>query len=431
MGRDSYTLLKWLETGKPPLLGPQTSALPINQSAIYFYILYPLFLLTNQHPLYALYTSAIIYIFIFILSLYLSKKDSNIQKIILSIFFFFAIHPQFIIQNRYIWNPSLVPPFLLLSLVCLLLLKKSFNNKYLLIFSLSMAMSVSLTYSITPFLIATLILSFFYFKKHFFKILLSLFSSLTLLNLPTIFFELRHGFLLTKSLFNKGVETQTNFSLINQVQNLANYTISSQSTLANLAILLMVLILSFYLLKSKTKNKIIPHLFLLTLLLTLLSPINIQAHYIFAPLVLMFATISLLPKLIFFPLTIVLLLSFLKPSQLQSYFSPAPRSYQQTVSCYQQICADFTNPVFSAVQSDLHPYHHGPEHRYLLKISGCNLKEIETEPNTASHMFIVEDSGTFTPQQTEFYELSLFGDYQLLKTYDCLANFKVSLIEKI
>jgi len=431
MGRDSYTLLQWKLTGKPPLLGPQTSALPINQSAIYFYILYPLFLLTNQNPLYALYTSALIYISIFIFSLYLSKKDSSIQKIILSVFFFFAIHPQFIIQNRYIWNPSLTPPFLLLSIVCLLLLKKSFNNKYLIILTLSIATAVSLSFSIAPFLIAFVILSFFYFKKHFFKILLYLFSSLALLNLPTAFFELRHGFLLTKSLFSKGVETQTNFSFLNQIQNLAKYTISFQTSWINLVILIVILLFSFCLLKSKSKHKIILQLFILTTFLTLISPINIQAHYIFAPLVLIFATISLLPKLIFIPLTIFLLISFLNPTNLSSYFSPAPRTYQQTVSCYQQICTDFAKPVFSAVQSDLHPYHHGPEHRYLLKVSGCNLKEIETEPNTASHMLIVEDSGTFTPQQTEFYELSLFGDYQLIKTYDCLANFKVKLIEKI
>ena len=431
MGRDSYTLLKWKETGKPPLLGPQTSALPINQSAIYFYLLYPLFLLTNQHPYYALYTSAFIYIFIFLLCLNLSKKDLGVQKIILSVFFLFAIHPQFIIQNRYIWNPSLVPPFLLLALVCLLLLIKNFNNKYLIILSLSTATAVSLSFSIAPFLIALLILSFFYFRKYFFRILLYLFSSLVLLNLPTIFFELRHNFLLTKSLFNKGIETQTNFSLINQVQNLSKNTISFQSPWLNLGTLIVLLGLSFYLLKSKSINKIIPQLFLLTLLLTLLSPINIQAHYIFAILVLCFATISLLPKLIFLPLTIVLLFSFLKPSQLQSYFSPAPRTYQQTLSCFQKVCTDFSKPVYSTVQSDLHPYHHGPEHRYLLKISGCNLKEVETEPNSASHMFIIEDSGTFTPQHTEFYELSLFGEYQLVRTFDCPPNFKVSLIEKI
>lgn len=430
MGRDSYTLLKWKETGKPPLLGPQTSALPINQSAIYFYFLYPLFLLTNQNPYYALYTSAFIYIFIFLFCLFLSRKNSNLLNTIFVAFFLFAIHPQFIIQNRYIWNPSLAPPFLLLSLVSLLLAQINFNNKYLALMCLSISIAVSLTYSVAPFLIAFIILSYFYFKKHFFKILIYLFSSLVLINLPTIFFELRHGFLLTKSLLSKGAQTQTNFSLINQVQNLAKYTFSFQTSWLNLAILIVVLILSFYLLKSKTKNKIIPHLFLLTLFITLISPINIQAHYVFAILVLIFVTISLLPKLILIPLAIILSFSFLKPIHLNSYFSPAPRSYQQTKFCYQQICADFKNPVFSAVQSDLHPYHHGPEHRYLLKISGCDLKEIETELTQANHMFIIEDSGTFTPQQTKFYELSLFGDYQFINSFECLPNLKVSLIEK-
>jgi len=38
-GRDMAVLQSWQNTGKIPLLGPQTSALPINQSAIYFYLL--------------------------------------------------------------------------------------------------------------------------------------------------------------------------------------------------------------------------------------------------------------------------------------------------------------------------------------------------------------------------------------------------------
>lgn len=44
IGRDYLVLLEWYQSGKPPLLGPQNSAVPFNQSAFYFYLFF-LFLL--------------------------------------------------------------------------------------------------------------------------------------------------------------------------------------------------------------------------------------------------------------------------------------------------------------------------------------------------------------------------------------------------
>ena len=89
------------------------------------------------------------------------------------------------------------------------------------------------------------------------------------------------------------------------------------------------------------------------------------------------------------------------------------------------------DPVFVSVQSDMHPYHNGPEHRYLLKKTGCDVQKIETEPHAASKMIVIEDMGTFTPQKTNYYELTLFGDYQLTKIWACQDNFKVNLLDQI
>lgn len=48
MGRDLLVLWESWEHKKPFLLGPQNSALPFNQPALYFYSLYPAFLLTGM-----------------------------------------------------------------------------------------------------------------------------------------------------------------------------------------------------------------------------------------------------------------------------------------------------------------------------------------------------------------------------------------------
>src|SRR5579859_5725503 len=113
MGRDSLALLDWAQTGKPPLLGPQTSALPFNQGAVYYYLLYPLFRLMQHSPFSAILTSAIVYVVTFsALFYFLRNKPTQVRALFVSIFFI-TIIPQYIIQQRFVWNPSLATPFLL------------------------------------------------------------------------------------------------------------------------------------------------------------------------------------------------------------------------------------------------------------------------------------------------------------------------------
>src|SRR5579859_1105498 len=80
MGRDSLALLDWAQTGKPPLLGPQTSALPFNQGAVYYYLLYPLFRLMQHSPFSAILTSAIVYVVTFsALFYFLRNKPTQVR----------------------------------------------------------------------------------------------------------------------------------------------------------------------------------------------------------------------------------------------------------------------------------------------------------------------------------------------------------------
>ncbi|MGI5841559.1 MAG: hypothetical protein ACOX6N_05070, partial [Patescibacteria group bacterium] len=430
-GRDFYALQTWLEKGTPPLLGPQTSALPINQSAFYFYLLLPLFYLTNQSPISPIITGIIFYISSFITSLLISKKHPQIQKTILVVFFLFTVHPQVISQTRYIWNPSFAPPLLLLSLTSFLLLIKEYKTLYMWVLSASIALAVSFTYSIAPFIFVILLFSFLFIRKYFLKILLTFLISLIFFNLPTIVFDLRHHFLLTTSLLTKNHPVQNQLDPISKVNNASQYLLATNNQSLNVALLAIAIAIALFLLiKLKGKQKILPLLFLSTLLATLISPFTFQAHYIFAVLTLLFATLSLLPNPILIIVLIIFSFFYATPKQLSSYFKPAPRTYNQMLSCFQQVCSEIKDPVFVSVQSDTHPYHNGPEHRYLLKKTGCKVKEIENEPQSAVKMLVIEDSGTFNPKSTNYYELTLFGNYQFTRKWACQDNFQVNLLDR-
>jgi len=63
LGRDLFVLQKWSNNLlKPPLLGPQTSVVSFNQSAIYFYYLFPFFLLMSHSVYSTLVASIMLYI---------------------------------------------------------------------------------------------------------------------------------------------------------------------------------------------------------------------------------------------------------------------------------------------------------------------------------------------------------------------------------
>ena len=422
MGRDAYTLLNWLRSGKPPLLGPQTSALPINQSAIYFYMLYPLFLLTHQSPLFALYTNAIVYIFSFLFCLHLTKHSSKLQKSLLLIFFLIIIHPQYIIQNRYIWNPSFVTPFLLICLTSFSLLHHKVTNKLLVLFTLSLSMALSLSYSIAPVAIALILYSFFKFKQHFIKILLYLCLGLFLTNIGTVAFEIRHGFLLTKTLFDRGVTNQQGISLLVKITDLISHTTSiSHQSLA------IIIFTSFFFLKKSVNKKI----FILSVLLYILAPIKPQAHYIFGLTTLVFFIVSTQTKFIKLIYLALFLILYINPKTISSYFKPAPRTYQQMSSCYQKFCRNHTQALFVSVNSIYHPYHFGPEHRYLLAKNGCNVIDIENYPDQANHMAVISDGGTYQHNQTKYHELTMFGKSEEIETFTCQPNLSIHLLKKI
>jgi len=436
MGRDMMVLNTWQETGKPPLLGPQTSALPFNQSAIYFYILYPAFLISNGSPMSSLFTLASLYIFAFIIGLFLlNKYKSLVSSYLLTVpFFLLSIHPQYITQGRFVWNPSFVTPFLISSILSFYILINKFSHKLLAVFSLSIAIAVSLSYSVAPLLIIFALYWLLFNRKNFIKYFLYIFASFFIINLPTIFFELRHKFLLTSSLFTKNSPVQDGVDFFTKINNLSQFIFSLQSQNLNMVIFISSLLLSLVLLYKNFKSKynlqfITSFLYLGIVATSFVTPVSTQAHYIFAFTSLLFIVLSTLHNIFLIPIIIFFMYFYLQPNIIKNYFKIAPRTLTSLQQCFTQYCHDFDKSSFVSVNSNFHPFHNGPEHRFLLKKAGCKIHDIETENGNSKYMTLVLDNGKYD-SKTKYYELDLFGNHKEVSRLKCQENFEIVTLEK-
>ncbi|MDD2224776.1 MAG: hypothetical protein PHP97_01285 [Candidatus Shapirobacteria bacterium] len=434
VGRDLLVLQNWQLSGKPPLLGPQTSVIPFNQSSIYFYYLYIFYIITNGSVFSALFANAFLYIAMYIFGLIVFKKDKKITTILNISFFLISIHPQYIAQSRFVWNPSLVTPFIMSSFFSFYLLTQKYSKIRLWIFSLSIAAAISLSYSVIPLFIAIFIYWLIFYQKYFFKIFFSIFTSFLFLNITTVFFELRHNFLLTKSLLFKSASPQSGISINEKFNDIAKFVIDLPSQNINQYVLLIFVFLSIILITRQFKNKNITlftsFIFLLTFLTYFILPVSAQAHYVFPIICLLFILITSQPIIRSIIIVFLLSLLYLTPANLNSYFQKAPRTYSQMEQCFKEYCQKNPEPINVSVSSSYHPYHNGPEHRYLLKKSGCNVQVLE-DGQKAKTMALVLDNNTFDPEKSNFYELSLFGPYQTRDTFNCLPNFQIlNLINK-
>lgn len=430
MGRDFLVLYDWQNSGKIPLVGPQTSALPVNQSPVYYYFLMPFYLLTSHSPYSALIANATVYLFCFLLGLYLTKTNKVLTKATFITFLLFIFHPQHILQNRFVWNPSLLPPILFLSLVLIFLFIEKAKTKYLFFSSGLLCLAVSLNYSVLPLLIVYFLIIIIYKPEFFRKFVLYTAVLFVSFNL-TALAQLGKRFILTGTLVRPDQVFQTGSALKQKLTDYIIYVLGLKPWPVSGFLLGTIFLSSLYLsIFSRTRFlKLSARIFLGASILTLLSPFNLLAHYIFAITTSFFLFLSFLNWRIKLPLVLLLLFFWLQPGQIFGYFKNVPRTYQQMDSCFKQFCSQFKEPLFVSVQSDLYPYHYGPEHRYLMIKNGCRVRQIEKEPNAANYMAVVLDSSSFS-SDTRYYELDLFGKYRRDRTLTCQANFSVVLLKK-
>ncbi len=441
MGRDSLVLLDWQEAKKPPLLGPQTSALPFNQSAVYFYLLYPMFLLTQGSPFAAVYTLDIYYVVIFSLTFLMvyRTKQKDAMIIFLCSLLLMIFHPQFIIQNRFVWNPSFVGPLILFSYFAFYFLTQHFTRRKIVALGGALALATSLSYSVIPIVIGFGVASIYFFRKKCLWIGVSLAAWLAFFNLPTLLFELRHHFLLTQMMLNQPKVKQVNIDLPSKMKNIFDFMFTAMTPdwervlAAFFAFFVLVSAFIYWKMRNQKQSKnagsrsFLAAFVILAVgvAMTMVLPIPILAHYIFGVVVLGCILIATFPVPLRNGIMVIFIgmwaFSFLN----QQYTKPAVRTVSQMESCYRNFCLYEKEPLFVSMQSGLLPFHNGPEHRYLLKKAGCTVKDIETEAGQADTMAIVVESSEFQFGQTDYNELSAFGPKKLGKTYTCQDNLQV------
>ena len=433
MGRDFLTLWQWKQDGKPPLLGPQTSALPFNQSAIYFYLLYPFYLLSGQSFYATLIAYTTFYIAAFILGLYLLRSHPRLEKSLLLVFLLISVHPQYIIQGRFVWNPSFVTPCVLTAFYSLMvyLEQKKPQKLLLMISAFSLALATGFSYSLVPTLIAFLVLILYRRRQIFLNYFFYVILSLLLVNLPTLVFELRHGFLLSKMMLFGDKLVQGDSSFLNRLLNLNKFSFATNWSWTMLYMILLAVFV--YMSKLKEKNNFLGNsllLFLFTLAITLLAPVPIHSHYVFGILPLFFLTVSFLrPKFIFLS-AVFFYIIFMKVALQFDYFAPIRNDLKTLTSCAENFCQTHNQALFVANQSKYHPYHNAMEWNYLLSNAGCKVKNINLENGSAAQMLVVLDDSSYSHGETSFYELTLFGKSQEIEHLSCSDTLKMVLLQK-
>ncbi len=432
MGRDSLVLWDWKATGKPPLLGPQASAMPMNQSAVYYYMLYPLFLMFGGATVSALYTNALLYIVCFVAGLVLLKNHNKLRVALLVSFFLATIHPQYIIQNRFVWNPSFIPPLLSVSFISLYLLTEKFNLRRLMVFSISMALAVAIHFPAGPFMLAAMTYMALFWKKNRVYSILVLIGFLIFFNLPSLVFEARHDLLITKSLFSHQWIGTQQFTIVQNIDRLANFTFSLENKTIDLFLLVTVLIYGIFVFIKKPKEfeGMLGFLFVFSFLVTIASKMAFHSHYIFGFTTLIFLLISGLPKNFKWMVIVVFVLVYLNPNVTKQYFVTAPRTVEQMEQCFAKVCGEIKDPIFVSTQAGFHSFHNGPEHRFLMKKAGCNVKYVEDPSQIANLMAVVLDDSNYVQGATNYNELTLFGKSKEIKRFTCQDNFGVVILER-
>jgi hypothetical protein len=438
MGRDFLVLLDWTQTGKPPLLGPQTSALPFNQSAWYFYLFYPFYLLSGRSPYATLITNAVIYLGTLFAGLKLTGERPRRQRIWLLVFALMTIHPTFIEQNRFVWNPSFVGPFLSLATIGYLRFKDEQTWKNALLSSFFLILAVSMNYSALPALLAFLLVGAIQLRRSLVKFIAGLVLSGLIVNAGTLVFELRHNFLLTKAVFRPDQAGQPNAPLLEKIIALPGYLLATNSPWFGwvLTAIVAASVAAYWYQRRQEKQRpaadwvTLAALTALTIGITVIAPVAVQKHYIFAMVTMLFFMIAALHRQLALLVIIILAAFWLRPAQIRTYFVRAPRTVADLQDCFALVCAAEKDPLYVSVETDLLPFHNGPEHRYFMRMNGCQVKDEYREPGQAKKMAVVVDNGTYKHGETAFHELTLFGPSTEKKVYSCRGNVRVHILEK-
>lgn len=302
IGRDMLEVSKIVNDHKFTLIGPTTGLAGLFYGPWWYYILSIPFFISDGNPqsiaFFISFTGILTIIFIY----YLGKKiEGDFLGLVLA--FFIALSPPMIGISSQIWNPNLIPLFILLVLLLMhkiflaIIVRKNSIEKYFLFLGLLLGLILDheivfgAIFSIGIFLSIFILFAKNVKIKHIFFVLLGFLFII----LPRLLFEMRHNFIMTKTIINtinnsKGLLNNSLFSyahiidLLKTLRNLLDSTFAVQNAYVGfIAILLFLLVALFYKsIDQYTKFYLKLTLIIFTVFLIILSffPGAIWSHYI-------------------------------------------------------------------------------------------------------------------------------------------------------
>ena len=163
----SSALLEWRTDGRIPLVGMGSSPLLINLSPLYYWLIYPFYLITNGSIFYN-HLACFVYTWVIFLALGLViYKRPAYRWSFLLLIALFCFNPLILYDRTYrIWNPSYVWQPIVLAWYCLLFASQS---KHRVLFSIVGGMacvaSISFNLLMAPVVICLLIVSIFRLRR--------------------------------------------------------------------------------------------------------------------------------------------------------------------------------------------------------------------------------------------------------------------------
>lgn len=282
VGRDMLALWNIVYLHKIPLIGQTTGLQGIFHGPWWYYMLTPFFIIFQGDPQGIAFMMVLIGILTIVMGFIFGK---SIGGLFLGVLFasLISVSPIMISLSAQIWNPNVIPLFVVLILLVLHKIysqSKKSKLRYYFILGLLLAFSIDLEIVFGLLLFFGVILSvvIIAWKKLSFKSILSFILGLFMLFIPRILFEFRHQFLMTKSFvgFFSGGNSMDSSSFSTRILsnrfniffNQFNSTLALENKLLGIILILFILITLVLLYK---KSEIIIQNFIKTSLIIILT----------------------------------------------------------------------------------------------------------------------------------------------------------------
>lgn len=202
-GRDLLIVKRMIDTGRPVLLGPQTSTGNMYLGPLYYYFITPALILAGMNPLGPAFLIALTGVLTTFLLYYLGKKWFSAPAGYFAATMF-AILPMSVMVTRASWNPNLVP---LITTLMLLAYARLRDHRYSwenwLFYGMLVGIMVQLHYMALVFCgVLSLLIAWqtrSQVKTLLLGIIFSIFGAIIMLS-PFIVFEIRNDFVNTKAI---------------------------------------------------------------------------------------------------------------------------------------------------------------------------------------------------------------------------------------